>query len=154
MVDDSWYKNNVIDKEILTEHNYNEWNGQGWRLGSWFDEMVCVASGRAIERYENGDQELMYLCADTKELFTGTINYWISRTNNVKVIITIKDGKHHCVGSPAYIHSEDTDHQWYYLSGRGYGSGDDLKEYWKRCWDEYRTEENEKMIIAKLLAAK
>ena len=151
---DSWYKANVIDKELLTERNYDEWNGKGWRLSSWFDGMSCVASARLVDRYESGDQELMYLYADTKELFTGTINYWTSRTNNVKVIINIKDGKHHCVGYPAYIGIEDID-QWYYLDGMNYGRcDDDLKEYWKRCWDEYRTEENEKMIMAKLLAAK
>lgn len=147
MVDDSWFRENVAaddgeeEKYILITSSPTD------------------HSGRQIERYvgkESGSC-LMYLWADTKELITGVVSWLADEHTLAADRVVLKNGKHHCVGEPAYIGDEfrarGARGEWYYLDGRSYVSTD-LKQYWIECWEKYRTPENEQIIMAKLLGSK
>lgn len=64
--------------------------------------------------------------------------------------------KLHRIGAPAIIYSDGGFN--YYLDDRQYADKiytreNSMKHYWLRCWNEYRTEDNEKLIMARLLSA-
>ena len=72
----------------------------------------------------------------------------MNRTGDIR--IWRKNDKLHRVGGYAFMSKSIRS---YYLDNMRF----DLAEepiYWKNCWWYYRTEENEQMLMAKLLAAK
>ena len=67
-----------------------------------------------------------------------------------------QNGKLHRVGFPAIVYRDGSCS--YYLDGRLYrdnrfSTDNSIKSYWLRCWNEYRTPENEALIMARLLSA-
>ena len=66
------------------------------------------------------------------------------------------NGKLHRVGYMAVIYRDGSG--GYYLDGKRYGgltmTSRTMKDYWRECWEKYRTPQNELHLMANLLAAK
>ena len=67
------------------------------------------------------------------------------------------NGKLHRVGYMAVIYNNNGS-GGYYLDGKRYGgltmTSRTTKDYWRECWEKYRTPQNELHLMANLLAAK